>query len=155
MQAINPKMLMFVEGTSGVQTPITTPEAAFWGGSFASARHTPVQLRDPSKLVYSPHVYGPGETLSWNLLPRLSFNTFFVNSLSFTALLLIQVSFMILCRIPYVACRIRSDGMRSTADGGWRSEAMAMGQCATEPIRMAVITDPFVGCLTPIMLATT
>ena len=63
VQAINPRLLVFVEGTSGVQIPITTPESAFWGGSLASARQTPVRLRNPSKLVYSPHVYGPGQSL--------------------------------------------------------------------------------------------
>ena len=61
LQAINPRLLVFVEGTSGVQQPITTPEAAFWGGSLASARQNPVRLANPAKLVYSPHVYGPGK----------------------------------------------------------------------------------------------
>ncbi len=57
---------MFVECVSGPghhQMPVTTPEAAFWGGSLACARHLPVQLSNPSKLVYSPHVYGPGRAL--------------------------------------------------------------------------------------------
>lgn len=61
MQELNGRLLIFVEGTSGTSVPLQTPEAAFWGGSLASARQRPVELSDPRKLVYSPHVYGAGQ----------------------------------------------------------------------------------------------
>ena len=31
----------------------------FWGENLKGATKHPVQLSDPTKLVYSPHVYGP------------------------------------------------------------------------------------------------
>lgn len=68
-----------MEGTSGKQVPKTTPEAAFWGGSLASARENPVRLDRPDRLVYSPHVYGPGmcfhqrySRFPWSLPPIMA-----------------------------------------------------------------------------------
>ena len=39
--------------------PHCSDEGLFWGENFMGVRHAPVKLRDPTKLVYSPHTYGP------------------------------------------------------------------------------------------------
>ena len=57
--AICPKWLIFVEG---VQQNIVGDESkrnGWWGGKLQGTSSAPVRLSDPSKLVYSPHVYGP------------------------------------------------------------------------------------------------
>jgi endoglucanase len=58
--AANPRLLCFVEGTSGNAVPLQTPEPCFWGGGLCSAVAAPVNLPVPRRLVLSPHVYGPG-----------------------------------------------------------------------------------------------
>jgi endoglucanase len=58
-----PRLLIFVQGVSGNPgAPNDGGEAQgyFWGENLVGARATPVKLRDMSKLVYSPHTYGPG-----------------------------------------------------------------------------------------------
>ena len=57
--AICPKWLIFVEG---VQQNIVGDESktnGWWGGKLQGTSSAPVRLSDPTKLVYSPHVYGP------------------------------------------------------------------------------------------------
>ena len=56
---LEPRLLIFVEGVSGNCCPVPTRQAAFWGGALDSAAAAPVRL-PPGRLVYSPHVYGPG-----------------------------------------------------------------------------------------------
>ena len=51
---------MFVDGVGGNCCPVATRAPAFWGGALDSAAAAPVRLPVPEKLVYSPHVYGPG-----------------------------------------------------------------------------------------------
>ena len=60
MLALEPRLLVFVEGVSGNCCPVATRQPAFWGGALDSAAAAPVRLPVPEKLVYSPHVYGPG-----------------------------------------------------------------------------------------------
>ena len=60
---LEPRLLIFVEGVSGNCCPVPTRKAAFWGGALDSAAAAPVRL-PPSRLVYSPHVYGPGAWVS-------------------------------------------------------------------------------------------
>jgi len=64
-----PRWLIFVEGVG--YSPGATGESSlgqrgddatagyWWGGNLVGVKSAPVQLRDNSKLVYSPHVYGP------------------------------------------------------------------------------------------------
>ena len=59
-----PKWMVFVEGT-GNEPP--TDGAVEWGENLLGVRDIPVQLSNASKLVYSPHVYGPG--LFWCATP--------------------------------------------------------------------------------------
>jgi len=47
---------MFVEGTGG-QPPCA--DNCFWGENLQGVQTHPVQMTDNTKLVYSPHVYGP------------------------------------------------------------------------------------------------
>ncbi|KAK9811233.1 hypothetical protein WJX72_000405 [[Myrmecia] bisecta] len=56
---VNPRLLLFVEGTAGHCVPVQAPESAFWGEALDSAAERPVSFRLLNKLVYSPHVYGP------------------------------------------------------------------------------------------------
>ena len=51
----NPKLLIVVEGVERS----TSGEGSWWGGHLGDARNSPIRLSNPSKLVYSPHVYGP------------------------------------------------------------------------------------------------
>ncbi len=64
MQKLAPRLLIFVEGVSENCSPIPNKHWAFWGGALDSAAAAPVRLALPSKLVYSPHVYGPGAGLT-------------------------------------------------------------------------------------------
>jgi endoglucanase len=50
----NPKVLIMVEGTEEFQS-----QTYWWGGNLKGVRNFPVVLSNPSKLVYSPHEYGP------------------------------------------------------------------------------------------------
>lgn len=52
--AINPKLLIFVEGANCFAGGCT-----WWGGDLAGAASYPVTLDVPNRLVYSPHEYGP------------------------------------------------------------------------------------------------
>jgi len=57
-----PSWLIFVGGVFLNESPEypLKHDLAPWGAMFASANESPVQILDESKLVYSPHVYGPG-----------------------------------------------------------------------------------------------
>ena len=57
---LEPRLLVFVEGVGGNCCPVATRQPAFWGGALDSAAAAPVRLPVPEKLVFSPHVYGPG-----------------------------------------------------------------------------------------------
>lgn len=60
-----PRWLIFVEGVetniagSANFSPEEETENGWWGGKLQGIRNFPIRLTDPSKLVYSPHVYGP------------------------------------------------------------------------------------------------
>lgn len=52
--AVNPKMLIFVEGVESYEST-----SYWWGGNLQGVKKYPVVLNIPSQLVYSPHEYGP------------------------------------------------------------------------------------------------
>jgi len=54
--AINPSLLIFVEGTD-----CYNGDCDFWGGNLEGAKNYPVQLSVAQRLVYSAHDYGPTE----------------------------------------------------------------------------------------------
>jgi len=56
---VNPNVLILVEGIEAYTKPNGTETSYWWGGNLQGARDYPVRLNDPSKLVYSPHEYGP------------------------------------------------------------------------------------------------
>ena len=64
VQAIAPRLLIFVEGVQANCSPVPLQQLACWGGALDAAGKAPVRLRVPNKLVYSPHVYGPGAATS-------------------------------------------------------------------------------------------
>lgn len=51
---VNPYLLVFVEGIE-----IYQGDHFWWGGNLEGVRAAPVKLRVPSRVVYSPHDYGP------------------------------------------------------------------------------------------------
>jgi len=53
------RWVIFVEGVA--HEGKTGKAEFFWGENLEDARKKPVQLALPKKLVYSPHVYGPGD----------------------------------------------------------------------------------------------
>ena len=53
---VNPRLLIFVEGTDTVGG-----DAYWWGGNLEGVRYAPVHLSIPNHLVYSAHDYGPSE----------------------------------------------------------------------------------------------
>jgi endoglucanase len=55
--AINPKLLIFVEGTDEYNN-----NYYFWGGNLQGVQNSPVQLNVANQLVYSAHDYGPAES---------------------------------------------------------------------------------------------
>lgn len=55
--AINPKLLVFVEGVDAYEN-----DFYWWGGNLMGVRNTPVRLKVPNQLVYSAHDYGPAES---------------------------------------------------------------------------------------------
>ncbi len=63
--AINPQLLMFVEGLQLYANPRepSGAEIYWWGSDLAGARQYPVQFTVPHQLVYSPHDWGPWK---WN-----------------------------------------------------------------------------------------
>ena len=54
--SINPRLIVFVEGTDAVNN-----DFYWWGGNLEGVRHAPVHLNVPNQLVYSAHDYGPNE----------------------------------------------------------------------------------------------
>jgi aryl-phospho-beta-D-glucosidase BglC (GH1 family) len=54
IQAMNPDVLIIVEGVSIVGTDVY-----WWGGNLSAVRTAPIHLTHPEKLVYSTHEYGP------------------------------------------------------------------------------------------------
>ncbi len=52
----NPRLLVFVEGVSGLAT---SGHYTYWGENLSEAGLAPPAI-PPSRLVFSPHVYGPG-----------------------------------------------------------------------------------------------
>lgn len=56
---VNPNVLILVEGIEAYNKPDGTETSYWWGGNLQGARDYPIRLNDPSKLVYSPHEYGP------------------------------------------------------------------------------------------------
>jgi endoglucanase len=54
--AVNPRLIVFVEGTDAVGN-----DFYWWGGNLQGVRHAPVRLDVPNQLVYSAHDYGPNE----------------------------------------------------------------------------------------------
>ena len=58
-----PRLLIFVQGVSGepgAPGDGGISQGYFWGENLVGAKEAPVKLLDMSKLVYSPHTYGPG-----------------------------------------------------------------------------------------------
>ena len=58
-----PRLLIFVQGVAGspgAQGDGGVEQGYFWGENLYGVHTAPVRLRDQSKLVYSPHTYGPG-----------------------------------------------------------------------------------------------
>jgi endoglucanase len=53
---LNPHILTFVEGVGS--EGYSDPDGVFWGENLAQIEQRPLNL-PPSRLVYSPHVYGP------------------------------------------------------------------------------------------------
>lgn len=56
--AVNPKLLMFVEGVE-LNAVGSTETESFWGENLIGVRLAPVRLSNPKKLVYNSHTYGP------------------------------------------------------------------------------------------------
>lgn len=56
VQAINPRLLLFVEGTDAYNN-----DFYWWGGNLEGVTNSPVTLSVPHQLVYSAHDYGPNE----------------------------------------------------------------------------------------------
>jgi endoglucanase len=57
-----PRWLVFVEGVGfrpGAPGADSDRQGFWWGGNLVGAREAPVLLSDQTKLVYSPHTYGP------------------------------------------------------------------------------------------------
>ena len=58
--SVCPRWLVFVEGIAVGAPEDGGPEQGYWWGeNLVGARSHPISLNDPSKLVYSPHTYGP------------------------------------------------------------------------------------------------
>lgn len=56
---INPHALILVEGVDHSPAADGAVSYTWWGGDLRPAAAYPIRLSDPSKLVYSPHEYGP------------------------------------------------------------------------------------------------
>lgn len=52
--AVNPKLLIFVEGTDAYNN-----DYYWWGGNLEGVQNSPVTLSGANQLVYSAHDYGP------------------------------------------------------------------------------------------------
>lgn len=58
--AINPNVLIIVEGVERLDEDNTLAVNSYWwGGNMQGVREKPIQLLDNNKLIYSPHEYGP------------------------------------------------------------------------------------------------
>lgn len=57
--AVNPDLLIVVEGVSDYRRPDGTIVSNWWGGNLQGAADYPVRLSVANRLVYSPHDYGP------------------------------------------------------------------------------------------------
>lgn len=57
--AVNPALLVVVEGIGDYRRPDGTIVSTWWGGNLQGAADFPVRLAVPGRLVYSPHDYGP------------------------------------------------------------------------------------------------
>ncbi|UZO81929.1 cellulase family glycosylhydrolase [Aquimarina sp. ERC-38] len=55
----NPNVLIIVEGIEAYNKPDGTETSYWWGGNLQGARDYPIRISDMSKLMYSPHEYGP------------------------------------------------------------------------------------------------
>jgi endoglucanase len=55
--AVNPSLLIFVEGTDTYNG-----DSTWWGGNLAGVARSPITLAYPNRLVYSVHDYGPHES---------------------------------------------------------------------------------------------
>lgn len=68
-----PRWLIFVEGMADFNDPSENPlwgPFAQWGSFLREADQYPVRVPNPEKLVYSPHLYGPGTLGLDNLVWR-------------------------------------------------------------------------------------
>lgn len=57
--AVNPNVVIVVEGTAEYTKPNGEFTSTWWGGNLQGVRDFPVQLNVANKLMYSPHEYGP------------------------------------------------------------------------------------------------
>jgi endoglucanase len=55
IHSVNPKWLIFVEGVDKFKN-----DSYWWGGELRGVKQHPVKLKEPHKVVYSAHEYGPG-----------------------------------------------------------------------------------------------
>ena len=61
--SVCPRWLILIEGVGfepGAKDMDSGGAGIWWGENLYGAKEQPVKLSDPSKLVYSPHTYGPG-----------------------------------------------------------------------------------------------
>jgi endoglucanase len=67
--AVNPHLLMFVEGLQLYPDPRARPNGAmsyWWGSILTPVRQHPIRFNVPHQLVYSPHDWGPRKyQMSW------------------------------------------------------------------------------------------
>lgn len=59
IHGICPRWLILVQGVSANVYGVADIRPSFWGGNLQGVHSHPIRLADPSKLVYSPHCYGP------------------------------------------------------------------------------------------------
>lgn len=57
---MNPDLLVFCEGIDRYVDSNQQTQCVCWGGSLQWVTNRPINLKNPKKLVYSPHQYGPG-----------------------------------------------------------------------------------------------
>lgn len=57
---MNPDLLIFCEGIDKYVDNNQQTQCVCWGGSLQWVANRPINLKNPKKLVYSPHQYGPG-----------------------------------------------------------------------------------------------
>ena len=70
-----PRLLIFVQGVAadpGAPEDGGVAQGYFWGENLFGVHSAPVQLADMSKLVYSPHTYGPGTVAQQSYFPTCS-----------------------------------------------------------------------------------